>query len=82
MVLRLRNHREFAASQDVADGDAWAIGSGELAHALHDFGSNWKIHRDKLLDAMDSLAKAATDSAAYFRDTDTQLGHTFDKDHR
>jgi hypothetical protein len=73
-----RLHDEFAHSGSIADADAWAIGSGELAGALHSFATDWRHHRDRLVEAMKGLQAAAHDCVSGFTHVDQGLGKSLD----
>src|SRR5207249_4974194 len=77
-LLRLR--QEFESAREIADQDAGALGSRDVAHALHDFADDWKLHRQRLVEAMDKLQRAAEDSAKVFCTTDEGLARALDKD--
>lgn len=49
------------------------LGSGELAAVMGEFVDNWKIHRDKLISAVDAHQKMAIDSAEAYENTDSEL---------
>ena len=49
------------------------LGSGELSQAMDEFVDNWKIHRGKLVSAVEAHQKMATESADAYEHTDTEL---------
>ena len=68
---------EFGAAIRTVDDTGWAIGSGQLTDALEDFAGNWRIHRERLLEAIELLQKAAADTASTMRSCDDGLAATF-----
>jgi len=56
-----------------ARNERGVLGSGELADAMDDFVSNWKIHRKRLIESIDKHQQAAHDSADAYEDTDREL---------
>lgn len=58
---------------------AEVLGSGELASAMDDFVDNWKIHRKKLVSAVEAHQKMAIDSAEAYEDTDQGLAKELTK---
>ncbi len=58
---------------DASKLDVEVLGSDELSQAMDDFMNNWKIHRDKLVSAVESHQKMATASADAYEHTDAEL---------
>ncbi|SCE44692.1 hypothetical protein GA0115240_16314 [Streptomyces sp. DvalAA-14] len=52
---------------------AGALGSGDMAHAMHDFASNWDYHRHKLLDKIQAMGEMAEKTMEAFKDVDEKL---------
>ena len=49
------------------------LGSGGLAEAMNEFVDNWKIHRGKLVSALEAHQKMAIESANAYEHTDNEL---------
>ncbi len=49
------------------------LGSGDIAHAMHDFASNWDYHRHKLLDKVKAMGEMAEKTMEAFKDVDKKL---------
>ncbi len=58
---------------DAARSDKGVVGSGELAHLLDDFVSNWEIHRSKLISSVEAHEKMAVECADAYEQVDRQL---------
>jgi hypothetical protein len=58
---------------DASKLGAEVLGSNELSQAMDDFVNNWKIHRDKLVSAVESHQKMATASADAYEHTGAEL---------
>lgn len=54
---------------DIAD----ALGSGDMAHAMHDFAGNWDYHRHKLLDKIQAMGEMTEKTLEAFKDVDKKL---------
>ncbi|MGH3865451.1 MAG: hypothetical protein ACRDQ4_04790 [Pseudonocardiaceae bacterium] len=65
--------KEVLQHADASKLGAEVLGSDELSQAMDDFVNNWKIHRDKLVSAVESHQKMATASADAYEHTDTEL---------
>lgn len=70
---------EFKNAQTIVDGYESAIGSSVVNHAVHSFATNWKVHRDDLLKAMDGVYQMATKSHEAYLDTDDHLAQDIEK---
>ena len=68
---RLRT--EFAEAGQIADVGISVAGTKGLADALDEFADNWKVHRGKLIENLDTVVSMATDSAATYREVDECL---------
>jgi hypothetical protein len=60
-------------AEDDVRSDQGVLGSGELADAMHDFASNWKIHREKLISSVEAHEKMAIECADAYEQVDRQL---------
>lgn len=49
------------------------LGLGGISEAMDEFVDNWKIHRGKLVSAVESHQKMAVESADAYEHTDTEL---------
>ncbi|MFI9105891.1 hypothetical protein ACIGXA_35840 [Streptomyces fildesensis] len=69
-----RVHDEFDKHANPADGYGRAeIGSDLLTDVFHDFGSNWKVHRTKLTEELEKLAKITEQAADTYDQVDSEL---------
>jgi len=64
---------DLSGSERFAQQAAGDAGDGRLAGALNDFGGNWDIHRDDLVERMEFLAASATSIADTLEDLDADL---------
>lgn len=64
---------EFENAEDIADEYADEVSHRDLAHELEEFAENWRIHRNKLMDGLRSLAEKATESAEGYDGIETEL---------
>jgi hypothetical protein len=64
---------EFADASQIADDYRGVLGSGEVADAVDDFVGNWRRHREKLINSIESLETMAEDSARTYREVDSEL---------
>lgn len=55
------------------------LGHGGLAHAMHNFVNNWKIHRGKLSSAVEAHQQMASQSADAYEQTDNELAKDLTK---
>ena len=55
------------------------LGSRYLAEAMDDFVDNWKIHRNKLVSAVEAHQKMAIESAEAYENTDKGLAKELTK---
>lgn len=58
-----------------------ALGSHDMAHAMHDFASNWDYHRHKLLDKIQAVGEMSEKTMDAFREVDTKLKHGLPERH-
>jgi hypothetical protein len=49
------------------------LGSNDMAHAMHDFASNWDYHRHKLLDKIQAMGEMAEKTLEAFKEVDKKL---------
>lgn len=61
-------------SDALIDRYADAVGQSVLVDALHDFASNWKIHREKLVKDLDTFSGWAGRAADEYDRADHDLG--------
>ncbi|SEO37449.1 hypothetical protein [Actinacidiphila rubida] len=50
-----------------------SLGSHDMAHAMHDFASNWDYHRHKLLDKIQAMGEMTEKTLEAFKDVDKKL---------
>jgi len=65
--------RELENTGDQQDDVKDSLGSGDMAHAMHDFAHNWTYHRHKLLDKIQAMGEMAETTMATFKDVDKKL---------
>jgi hypothetical protein len=65
--------REFREAPHTVSDGAQDVGAHELVDALHDFATNWDVHRKKLTSAMEHVAKLAQQGHDAFLKTDSDL---------
>ncbi|MFI6661723.1 hypothetical protein ACIBL8_40100 [Streptomyces sp. NPDC050523] len=67
-------HREFTQSANPADGLGVSVfGEKSLVDVFDDFGDNWKIHRERLTDELEKLAKILATASKAYEDIDHKL---------
>ncbi|MEU1202814.1 hypothetical protein ABZ446_42295 [Streptomyces sp. NPDC005813] len=67
-------HREFSGNANPADGlGVGTLGEQQLVDVFEDFGSNWKIHRERLTDELKKLSEILSTAAKAYEDIDHQL---------
>ncbi|UCM89495.1 DUF6317 family protein [Streptomyces marincola] len=54
---------EFENAEDVASEYADEVGHDGLAGELEEFAENWRIHRNKLMESLESFAEKAREAA-------------------
>ena len=64
---------EFRQATTLAQGYEPALGSAEVAGALHSFASDWSIHRARLLDDLEQESKLADTAVSSYQGTDDEL---------
>lgn len=60
-------------SESLVDGFDSAIGQSSLVNALHDFATNWKIHREHLCGDLNTFSTWAAKAADEYEKTDHDL---------
>ncbi|MEV6884910.1 MULTISPECIES: hypothetical protein [unclassified Streptomyces] len=67
-------HRDFKNRANPADGlGVKTLGDQGLVKAFDDFGDNWKIHRERLMEEIEKLSKILSAAAKAYEDIDHQL---------
>ncbi|MFG3100118.1 hypothetical protein ACGFZL_06320 [Streptomyces sp. NPDC048182] len=67
-------HREFEGNANPAEGlDVNTLGDKGLVDVFDDFGSNWRIHRERLTDELEKLAQLLSTVTKTYEDIDHQL---------
>lgn len=64
---------EFDKAEDIASDAASDIGSPTVAGAVHEFSSNWNVHKKELLDSMQAVHKMVSGSHDTFVHADQKL---------
>ncbi|MDT0446882.1 MULTISPECIES: type VII secretion target [unclassified Streptomyces] len=54
---------EFENSEDIASDYADQVSHDDLAHELEQFSENWRIHRNKLMESLESFVEKAQQAA-------------------
>ncbi|MEU9554940.1 hypothetical protein [Streptomyces fumanus] len=69
-----RIHREFTGNANPADGlGVGTLGDQGLVDVFHDFGDNWKIHRERLTEELEKLSRLLSTAAKAYEDIDHAL---------
>ena len=68
-----RLHDGLSNSTDISSHYEGALGSGELADALHDFAGDWSKKKATLLGQLQELSQAATGAAKTWSGADGEL---------
>ncbi|MGH3886007.1 MAG: hypothetical protein ACRDSZ_05435 [Pseudonocardiaceae bacterium] len=58
---------------DASKPGADVLGVGGISEAMDEFVDNWRIHRGKLVGAVEAHQQMAIESANAYEDTDTEL---------
>jgi hypothetical protein len=67
-------HRDFRSHSNPAAGlSVSTLGDQGLVDVFDDFGDNWKIHRERLMDELEKLSKILSTAAKAYEDIDHQL---------
>jgi hypothetical protein len=64
---------EFQDSGKTVDHYSGSLGSGRMADTLHEFASNWDVHKKKLLSQLEALQSAADKGAKAWNGLDADL---------
>ncbi|GAA2012886.1 hypothetical protein GCM10009839_04300 [Catenulispora yoronensis] len=64
---------EFQDAGKTVDHYSGAMGSGRMADTLHEFATNWDVHKKKLLEQLQTLQSAADQSAKTWDGLDQDL---------
>ena len=65
--------RQFAGASHLVDAYRNDLGSADLSDALHDFATNWKVHRERLCESLDAFGRWALDAADAYQRSDREL---------
>lgn len=74
----------FNDTPGVVERASGALGNEELADKLHDFATNWKVHRERLTEDLEKFAAWAHKAADEYEKGDRQLAEALTsggKDH-
>ncbi len=74
--LKAINH-ELDTTGDHQKDISGELGSGDMAHAMHDFADNWTYHRNKLQEKIKALAEMSEKTMQHFRQVDHKLASGF-----
>ncbi|MFE2050367.1 hypothetical protein ACFXAS_17890 [Streptomyces sp. NPDC059459] len=67
-------HRDFKNRANPAEGlGVSTLGDQGLVKVFDDFGDNWKIHRERLMEELEKLSKILSTAAKAYEDIDHQL---------
>src|SRR3954471_15296783 len=64
---------EFQNSGKTVDHYSGSMGSGRMADTLHEFATNWDVHKKKLLAQLEALQSAAEKGAEAWNGLDKDL---------
>lgn len=64
---------DFSGSGHQADAAVDAVGQAVLASAIHDFASNWSVHRSRTIEALTGLSDAFDAVNQTFADLDGDM---------
>lgn|SRR3954465_455525 len=70
---------EFRNAGDIVGDYDGALGDDHLRDKLHEFASNWDVHRKRLTEDLDTFAKWALDAADAYAHGDKQLADALEK---
>lgn len=71
---------EFENAEDIADDYAEQVSHDDLAHELEQFAENWKHHREKLMDGLQSFVEAAKSAAEGYEGIEEELVNALEGD--
>jgi hypothetical protein len=66
-------HDEFSNATKLADETSGIWGNGHVSDAIHEFASNWKLHREKLLGKMSKVEDATAGCIDSFQHADAKI---------
>jgi hypothetical protein len=64
---------EFDGAGKIVDHYSGFLGSGRMADTLHEFATNWDIHKKDILKAIDTMATVCDDAAKAWDGLDRDL---------
>lgn len=64
---------EFDDATKLADATDGIWGNGHVADAIHDFASNWKLHKEKLVAKMQKVEDATAGCIQTFQEADGKI---------
>jgi hypothetical protein len=64
---------EFQNAGSTVDHYSGSMGSGRMADTLHEFATNWDVHKKKLLEQLEALQSAAEKGAEAWNGLDKDL---------
>lgn len=65
--------KDVLQQADASKPGADVLGTGGVSEAMDEFVDNWKIHRGKLVSAVETHQKMAVESADAYEQTDNEL---------
>jgi hypothetical protein len=65
--------REFDAAEGITDGYRGSIGSGRLADKLDEFSDNWRIHRKRLTEDLQTFTEWSRAAVDAYKGVDDEL---------
>jgi uncharacterized protein YukE len=64
---------EFQNAGSTVDHYSGSMGSGRMADTLHEFATNWDVHKKKLLEQLEALQSAAEKGSEAWNGLDKDL---------
>ncbi len=77
---RLGRIKDVLQRADATKPGSDVLGVGGISEAMDEFVDNWKIHRGKLVCAVEAHQQMATKSANAYENTDTELAKELTKE--
>ena len=74
-----RLKEEFEGASDIVGGFSSVLGSKDVEGSMHNFATNWSIHRKDLCGAIEGLGKTADGAAKLYDGVDTHLAAALEK---
>jgi hypothetical protein len=68
-----RLKEEFEGASNIVDHYSGFLGSGRMADTLHEFATNWDVHKKSILSDVDRLAQVSGDAANAWDGLDRDL---------